>query len=49
MRTSYPLAREVTEGQMNSLSIKPDKFHGEWELSIPSKILKWIGYFGEPP
>jgi hypothetical protein len=31
---SYPLAREVTEGQMNSLSIKPDKFHGEWNYSI---------------
>ena len=27
---SYALGREVTDGQMNGLSIKPDKFHGEW-------------------
>jgi hypothetical protein len=32
--SSYPLGREVTESQMKDLSIKPDKFHGEWNYSI---------------
>jgi hypothetical protein len=31
---SYPLAREITDGQMKGLSIKPDKFHGEWNYTI---------------
>jgi len=31
---SYPLGREVTDGQMNGLSIKLDKFHGEWNYTI---------------
>jgi transposase len=31
---SYPLGREVTEGQMNGLSIKADKFHGEWNYTM---------------
>jgi transposase len=31
---SYPLGREVTDGQMNGLSIKPDKFHGEWNYTM---------------
>jgi transposase len=31
---SYPLGREVTAEQMESLSIKKDKFHGEWNYTI---------------
>jgi transposase len=31
---SYPIAREVTDQQMDSLSIKREKFHGEWNYSI---------------
>jgi hypothetical protein len=31
---SYPLGREVTDGQMDGLTIKPDKFHGEWNYTI---------------
>ncbi len=31
---SYPLGRKVTEGQMDGLSIKPEKFHGEWNYTI---------------
>jgi hypothetical protein len=31
---TYLLGREVTDGQMNGLSIKPDKFHGEWNYTI---------------
>jgi transposase len=31
---SYPLGREVTESQMKGLSIKPDRFHGEWNYTI---------------
>jgi transposase len=31
---SYPLGREVADGQMNGLSIKPDKFHGEWNYTM---------------
>lgn len=31
---SYPTGREVTEQQMESLAIKRDKFHGEWNYTI---------------
>ena len=31
---SYPLGREVTAEQMESLCIKKDKFHGEWNYTI---------------
>jgi transposase len=30
----YPTGREVTAQQMESLSIKPEKFHGEWNYTI---------------
>ena len=30
----YPLGREVTQQEMDALSIKPDKFHGEWNYTI---------------
>jgi hypothetical protein len=33
-KNSYLLGREVTDGQMNELSIKPDKFHGEWNYTV---------------
>jgi transposase len=31
---SYPIAREVTDQQMDGLSIKRERFHGEWNYSI---------------
>jgi hypothetical protein len=31
---SYPTGREVTDQQMESLSIKRDKFHGEWNYTL---------------
>jgi hypothetical protein len=31
---SYPVGREVTEQQMEGLSIKTEKFHGEWNYTI---------------
>jgi hypothetical protein len=31
---SYPLGREVTADQMEDLSIRKDKFHGEWNYTI---------------
>jgi len=31
---SYPLGRKVTAEQMEGLSIKKDKFHGEWNYTI---------------
>ena len=34
---SYPLGREVTEGQMKGLLLKPDRFHGEWNYTILPK------------
>jgi transposase len=34
---SYPLGRQVTDGQLNGVSIKPDKFHGEWNYTILPK------------
>jgi hypothetical protein len=34
---SYPTGREVTAQQMESLSIKRDKFHGEWNYTIQSR------------
>ena len=30
----YPTGREVTEQQMESLSINRDKFHGEWNYTL---------------
>jgi DDE family transposase len=30
----YPTGREVTAQQMESLSMKQDKFHGEWNYTI---------------
>jgi hypothetical protein len=34
---SYPTGREVTDEQMKGLSIKKDKFHGEWNYTILPK------------
>jgi Rhodopirellula transposase DDE domain len=34
---SYPVGREVTEQQMEGLSIKREKFHGEWNYTIRPK------------
>jgi hypothetical protein len=34
---SYPTGREVTEQQMETLAIKRDKFHGEWNYTIRPK------------
>ena len=31
---SYPTGREVTDPQMETLAIKRDKFHGEWNYTI---------------
>jgi hypothetical protein len=31
---SYPIGRKVTDEQMNALSIKKEKFHGEWNYTI---------------
>ena len=33
-RGSYPTGREVTDQQMEGLSIKREKFHGEWNYTI---------------
>ena len=33
----YPTAREVTDQQMDGLSIKREKFHGEWNYTIRPK------------
>ena len=35
---SYPTGREVTEQQMESLSIKRDKFHGEWNYTLVPRL-----------
>ena len=34
---SYPTAREVTDQQMDGLSIKREKFHGEWNYTLRPK------------
>ena len=34
---SYPTGRKVTDEQMKGLSIKKDKFHGEWNYTIIPK------------
>jgi hypothetical protein len=31
---NYPTGRKVSDEQMEGLSIKRDKFHGEWNYSI---------------
>ena len=38
----YPKVVKVTDGQIAGLSLKPDKFHGEWNymLSPTPKTLK---------
>jgi hypothetical protein len=36
---SYPIGREVTDQQMKGLSIKKDKFHGEWNYTILPKAI----------
>lgn len=36
-RGSYPVAREVTDQQIDGLSIKREKFHGEWNYTIRPK------------
>jgi len=35
---SYPTGREVTEQQLESLSIKRDKFHGEWNYTLVPRL-----------
>jgi len=45
---SYQTGREVTAEQMESLALKQEKFHGEWN-SPSARECKWIVYFGETP
>jgi transposase len=35
--SSYPTGRKISDEQMEELSIKRDKFHGEWNYSIPPR------------
>jgi Rhodopirellula transposase DDE domain len=35
---SYPTGREVTAQQLEGLSMKQDKFHGEWNYTIQPKL-----------
>ena len=35
---SYPTGREVSDQQMQSLSIKRDKFHGEWNYTLTPRL-----------
>lgn len=35
---SYPSGREVTEQQLESLAIKRDKFHGEWNYTLVPRL-----------
>jgi hypothetical protein len=34
----YPTGREVTAQQIESLAIKHDKFHGEWNSTIQPRM-----------
>jgi hypothetical protein len=34
---SYPTGREVTDEQMEGLSIRKDKLHGDWNYTILPK------------
>ena len=34
---SYPIGRIITDEQMKGLSIKKEKFHGEWNYTILPK------------
>ena len=36
----YPTGRQVTDGQMEALSIKRDAFHGEWNYSVSPRASK---------
>ena len=35
---SYPTGREVTAEQMESLALKQDKFHGEWNYTLRPRV-----------
>ena len=35
---NYPIAREVTDQQMDGLSIKRERFHGEWNYTIRPRL-----------
>ncbi len=34
----YPTGREVTDQQLEALSIKREKFHGEWNYTIKPRL-----------
>ena len=36
----HPTGRQVTDGQMEALSIKRDAFHGEWNYSVSPRASK---------
>ena len=47
---SYPTGQPVTAEQMDSLSLKRDKFHGDWNYSLtPRGINKRSSYCGDSP
>ena len=35
---SYPTGREVTAEQMESLALKQEKFHGEWNYTLRPRV-----------
>ena len=39
-KRKYPLKVKVSDEDMRSLNIKPDKFHGEWNYTIRPRKAK---------
>ena len=37
-KKAYPLGRVVTQEEMDSISIKADEFHGEWNYTIRPRV-----------
>ena len=47
---SYPRGQPVTAEQMESLSLKRDKFHGDWNYSLtPQETTQQSSHFRETP
>jgi hypothetical protein len=34
-RRKYPIGRKVTDEEINRVNLKMNKFHGEWNYTIP--------------
>ncbi len=49
-RGTYPSGIKVTEAQFQTLRLKPQALHGDWNYALlPKRKLKWSSYFHASP